>query len=102
MEGALPIIFLAVVLKIPVFFAIWLVWWAVKDEPTLEDASGEAGDHASAVGGARRPGHGGRAAIHMVAPPAPCRTAHLVAASASGGPAAPVTASASRREPEAG
>ena len=38
MEGVWPIIFLAVVLKIPVFFAIWLIWWAVKDEPTLEDA----------------------------------------------------------------
>jgi hypothetical protein len=45
MEGVWPIIFLAVVLKIPVFFAIWLVWWAVKAEPELEDAAGEGGDH---------------------------------------------------------
>jgi hypothetical protein len=45
MEGVWPIIFLAVVLKIPVFFAIWLVWWAVRAEPELEDAAGEGGDH---------------------------------------------------------
>ncbi|MGH2956633.1 MAG: hypothetical protein ACRDL6_06525, partial [Solirubrobacterales bacterium] len=44
MEGALPIIFLAVVLKIPVLFAIWLIWWAVRDEPRLEDVP-DAGDH---------------------------------------------------------
>jgi hypothetical protein len=45
MEGVWPIIFLGVVLKIPVFFAIWLVWWAVRAEPQLEDSSGENGDH---------------------------------------------------------
>jgi hypothetical protein len=45
MEGVWPIIFLGVVLKIPVFFAIWLVWWAARAEPELEDASGEGGDH---------------------------------------------------------
>jgi hypothetical protein len=45
MEGVWPIIFLAVVLKIPVFFAIWLVWWAARAEPELEDASGEGGGH---------------------------------------------------------
>jgi len=37
MEGALPILFLAVVLKVPVFFAIWLVWWAVRAEPQVDD-----------------------------------------------------------------
>jgi hypothetical protein len=30
MEGWLPIFFLLVVLKIPVFGALWLVWWASK------------------------------------------------------------------------
>jgi hypothetical protein len=45
MDGVLPIFFLAVILKIPVFFAIWLIWWAVRAEPELEDASGDAGDH---------------------------------------------------------
>jgi hypothetical protein len=77
MEGALPIIFLAVVLKIPVFFAIWLIWWAVKDEPTLEDASGEAGDHSfrrwrrspTRPRGPRRDPHGGAARAPPVCPP---------------------------------
>jgi len=44
MEGALPIIFLAVVLKIPVFFGIWLIWHAVRDEPQPEDLPGPATD----------------------------------------------------------
>jgi len=77
MEGALPIIFLAVVLKIPVFFAIWLIWWAVKDEPTLEDASGEAGDHSfrrwrrspTRPRGPRRDPHGGAARALPDCPP---------------------------------
>lgn len=30
MEGALPIMFLLVVLKVPVFFAIWLVWYGIR------------------------------------------------------------------------
>jgi nitrogen fixation-related uncharacterized protein len=45
MEGALPIIFLAVVLKIPVFFGIWLIWWAVRDEPQLDDADERGREH---------------------------------------------------------
>ena len=45
MEGALPIIFLAVVLKIPVFFAIWLVWWAVRAEPLPDDAPDLGDEH---------------------------------------------------------
>jgi hypothetical protein len=69
MEGVWPIIFLAVVLKIPVFFAIWLVWWAVKAEPELEDAAGEGGDHSfrrwrrqpTKPRGPRRGPHGGAA-----------------------------------------
>jgi hypothetical protein len=46
MEGALPIMFLLVVLKIPVFFAIWLVWWGARsyDEFGEELAGGEE-DH---------------------------------------------------------
>ncbi len=43
MEGAWPIIFLAVVLKVPVAFALWLVWWAVRAEPLPDDAP-EAGE----------------------------------------------------------
>ena len=45
MDGVLPIVFLAVILKIPVFFGLWLIWWAVKEEPELEDAPGGADDH---------------------------------------------------------
>ncbi|HEX2360211.1 MAG TPA: hypothetical protein VHH72_10390 [Solirubrobacterales bacterium] len=42
MDEALPIIFLAVVLKIPVLGMLWLIWWAIRAEPELEDA-GEGG-----------------------------------------------------------
>jgi hypothetical protein len=44
MDGVLPIVFLAVILKIPVFFGLWLVWWAAKEEPEVEGADG-AEDH---------------------------------------------------------
>lgn len=42
MEGLWPIFFLLVVLKVPVFGALWLVWWASREpEPeTSEDESG--------------------------------------------------------------
>jgi hypothetical protein len=43
MEGWLPIFFLLVVLKIPVFGALWLVWWASR-APEAESAAGEDGD----------------------------------------------------------
>src|SRR6476646_11960431 len=40
MNGFWPIFFLAVVLKIPVFGALWLVWWASKspEEDPAEDS----------------------------------------------------------------
>ena len=41
----MPIIFLAVILKIPVLYGMWLIWWAVKDEPQVEDLPGESDDH---------------------------------------------------------
>lgn len=44
MEGWLPILFLAVILKIPVFAGMYLVWYAINAEPETEDAPGE-GDH---------------------------------------------------------
>src|SRR5688500_3219379 len=84
MEGALPIIFLGVVLKIPVFFAIWLVWWASK---SYDEAEGEAPGAEDNHGfrrwrrqprrprGPRRGGpHGGTA----IAPPPRVRTATAV------------------------
>jgi hypothetical protein len=43
MEGWLPIFFLLVVLKIPVFGALWLVWWASK-APESESAGEDGGD----------------------------------------------------------
>ena len=45
MDGVLPILFLAVVLKIPVLFGMWLIYWAVKDEPQLDDLPGDTDDH---------------------------------------------------------
>jgi hypothetical protein len=77
MEGALPIIFLAVVLKIPVLFAMWLIWWAVREEPALEDAGGEADDHSfrrwrrmpTGPRGPRRGPHGGAARALPDCPP---------------------------------
>jgi hypothetical protein len=44
MEGWLPIFFLAVILKIPVFAGMYLVWYAIRAEPEVEDSPGE-GDH---------------------------------------------------------
>jgi hypothetical protein len=46
MEGFLPIFFLLVVLKIPVFFALWLIWWASKapeQEGLADDSDGGFG-----------------------------------------------------------
>ena len=66
----MPIIFLAVILKIPVLYGMWLIYWAVKDEPQVEDLPGEADDHSfrrwrrdpSKPRGPRRGGpHGGTA-----------------------------------------
>jgi hypothetical protein len=45
MGEAVPIIFLAVVLKVPVLYGMWLIYWAVKDEPELEDLPGDSEDH---------------------------------------------------------
>jgi hypothetical protein len=78
MDGVLPIVFLAVILKIPVLFGLWLVWWAAKEEPELEDADGTAEDHTfrrwrrdpTKPKGPRRGGpHGGAAQAHPDCPP---------------------------------
>ena len=45
MHGVWPIVFLAVVLKIPVAFLLYTVWWAVKAEPQAEEAPQEGEDH---------------------------------------------------------
>jgi hypothetical protein len=45
MDGFWPIFFLAVILKIPVGFLLYTVWWAVKAEPKTDEApaDGEGG-----------------------------------------------------------
>ena len=47
MDGVWPIVFLAVVLKIPVAFLLYTVWWAVKAQPEVEEAPADesGGDH---------------------------------------------------------
>ena len=45
MEGAAPIIFLAVVLKIPVAMLLYLVWWAFHAEPETEESPPGSDDH---------------------------------------------------------
>jgi hypothetical protein len=78
MDGVLPIVFLAVILKIPVLFGMWLIWWAVKEEPEVEGADGSTEDHTfrrwrrdpSKPKGPRRGGpHGGAAQAHPDCPP---------------------------------
>lgn len=78
MGEVVPIIFLAVILKIPVLWGMWLIYWAVKDEPQVEDLPGEADDHSfkrwrrdpSKPRGPRRGGpHGGSAKAQPDCPP---------------------------------
>jgi hypothetical protein len=42
-EGFWAIFFLLVVLKIPVFGALWLVWWASRATPLPDDAPDDGG-----------------------------------------------------------
>jgi hypothetical protein len=44
-EEAFPIIFLAVVLKIPVAALLYLVWWAFRAQPEIEEAPPGSDDH---------------------------------------------------------
>ncbi|MEO8092990.1 MAG: hypothetical protein ABI726_09825 [bacterium] len=45
MQDVFPIIFLAVILKIPVALLLYLVWWAFHAEPEVEQAPPDADDH---------------------------------------------------------
>jgi hypothetical protein len=73
MDGIWPIVFLAVILKIPVFAGMYLVYYAVKAEPDVEEAPPEEqrDDHhfrrwrrePVPPRGPRRGGHGGGAAL---------------------------------------
>jgi hypothetical protein len=42
-SGFWAIFWLAVVLKIPVVFALWLVWYAIRAEPAPEPDASEGG-----------------------------------------------------------
>ena len=42
-EGVATMIFMGLVLKIPVAFACWLVYWAIKSEPDIAEAPEEDG-----------------------------------------------------------
>jgi hypothetical protein len=76
MGEVVPIIFLAVILKIPVLYGMWLIWWAVKDEPQIEDLPGDADDHSFRrfrrnplkPGPRKRGPHGGGAAVELPGP----------------------------------
>src|SRR3954464_12997146 len=76
MGEVVPIIFLAVILKIPVLYGMWLIYWAVKDEPQLEDMPGDADDHSfrrfrrspTKPKGPRRGPHGGGATVELPGP----------------------------------
>jgi hypothetical protein len=43
-EGFLPIFFLGVVLKIPIFAALYMIYWAVRAEPEVDGATDDE-DH---------------------------------------------------------
>ena len=45
MEGWLPIFYLMVILKIPVALLLYIVWWAFRAEPAVEEAPDEGGEH---------------------------------------------------------
>ena len=77
MGEVVPIIFLAVILKIPVLYGMWLIYWAVKDEPQVEDLPGESDDHSfrrfrrspTKPGPRSRGPHGGAAQAEPNCPP---------------------------------
>ncbi len=41
--GLGTIIFMGLILKIPVAFAVWLIYWAIKSEPDVAEAPEEDG-----------------------------------------------------------
>src|SRR3954462_8369494 len=75
MEGFWPIFFLLVVLKIPVFGALWLVWWASREpqaDGSAEDSDGGFRRYRPPPAGPRGPRrgpHGGGIARPL--PPCP-------------------------------
>ncbi len=43
--GLEVMIFMGLILKIPVVFACWLIYWAIKAEPDVAEAPGDGGEH---------------------------------------------------------
>ena len=58
MEGFLPILFLGVILKIPVALLLYLVWWAFRQTPEVEEAppGAERQPTSTTEAGSARPG----------------------------------------------
>jgi hypothetical protein len=78
-------LYLFVALKLPILAALWLIWWAVKQEP---DYAGDEGDGGSRVRPHPTPrlphaprrgphGDGALASPPRVRPPAPTRAREL-------------------------
>ena len=76
MTGFWPIFFLLVVLKIPVVYGIWLVWWASKAPEVEEEPETDGGGfkrrrpRPKLPRGPRRGPHGGGAAAPAAGLPA--------------------------------
>jgi hypothetical protein len=84
MDGIVPIFFLLVVLKIPVFAGIWLVYYAFRAEPEIEEdpIPPSADEHGfrrwrrtprKPPKGPRRGDHGGGTAVKPERPAPPAR-----------------------------
>lgn len=77
MGEIVPIIFLAVVLKVPVFFGMWLIYAAVRSEPVADGLDENGEDHGfrrwrrepKPPRGPRRGPHGGGTSVVPECPP---------------------------------
>ena len=76
----MPIIFLAVVLKIPVFFGLWLVWWAVKESRSSRTCPARRDDHGFRRWRRSPSSRAAPAGAHTAARPRRSRTARRAAA----------------------
>ena len=77
MHEVAPIIFLLVVLKVPVFYGMWLIYSALRDDPVADGIEDEGDDHGfrrwrrepGPDRGPRRGPHGGGAVSLADCPP---------------------------------
>jgi hypothetical protein len=71
-------VYMFVILKIPVIAALWLIWWAVKEEPAPEEARDERGGGGGSHHPRLRPPRGPRRGPHAEPrPPSPTRVRKL-------------------------